>query len=83
MTDGLREAYRHQLIALRALRRQIAREDRMFREIMAEVRAAQGTPCAGPIAEGFECRTHAFCELRSSGGICAEALDDMDEEGEQ
>lgn len=84
MSEQLREAYALQLKALRALRREIAHRDRKFRELMDAVRASDeaaasfGAPCCDPPAKGYETRTHAFAAIQQSGGVCSEAMDDLD-----
>ena len=46
-----------------------------------EAVTSMGQDCAAlrPIAKGMECSTHAFCEIRASGGICDEAMDDLED----
>lgn len=62
----------------------IRRDDETFRKIMTAVRESDeattsfGAPCCDPPAKGYETQTHAFAAIQQSGGVCSEAMDDID-----
>lgn len=53
MTDPLRDAYRLQLKALRALRREIARQDRRYDDLMAAIQYASSVSGAAGGAAAY------------------------------
>lgn len=79
------DAARHDLMqaVVEANASQRERWEETRRAIQDNDEAVTGTPCCDPrpIAPGLEGRTHQFAAIQCSGGVCSEAMDDLDGEG--